>query len=178
MSWPLRVRQRIVLFWSSCGRRGSFTTACGWGCTSTLTVRICVTLSWPSNDHSPPQSHFIKLWPLLLADSLAWVDGSPMDYTNWPNKVPDSKLLTADSCVTTRVVDGVWHLSRCTERLGFVCKTTSRKLKQGPSERILRPLYWPHTTYWNICWPSLSVSDMSMLCCPLVSAATQWTLQI
>ncbi|XP_035538129.1 secretory phospholipase A2 receptor isoform X1 [Morone saxatilis] len=58
-------------------------------------------------------------------DSMSWVDGSPMEYTNWPSKAPDPKLLTADSCVTTRVVDGVWHLSGCTERLGFVCKIVS-----------------------------------------------------
>ncbi|KAG7232758.1 hypothetical protein INR49_008148 [Caranx melampygus] len=58
-------------------------------------------------------------------DSMAWVDASPMDYTNWPSKAPDPKQLTADTCVTTRVIDGVWHLSRCTERLGFVCKTVS-----------------------------------------------------
>uniref|UniRef100_A0A3B4X721 Phospholipase A2 receptor 1 n=1 Tax=Seriola lalandi dorsalis TaxID=1841481 RepID=A0A3B4X721_SERLL len=58
-------------------------------------------------------------------DSMAWVDGSPMDYINWPSKAPDPKLLTTDTCVTTRVIDGVWHLSRCTERLGFVCKTIS-----------------------------------------------------
>ncbi|XP_055363591.1 secretory phospholipase A2 receptor isoform X2 [Betta splendens] len=56
-------------------------------------------------------------------DSMAWVDGSPMDYTSWPSKAPDSQLLTADVCVTTRVIDGVWHLSECTEQLGFVCKT-------------------------------------------------------
>lgn len=62
---------------------------------------------------------------------MSWVDGSPMDYTNWPSKAPDSKLLTADTCVTTRVVDGVWHLSQCTERLGFVCKTASSKLNLG-----------------------------------------------
>ncbi|KAM9765691.1 secretory phospholipase A2 receptor [Menidia menidia] len=58
-------------------------------------------------------------------DSLAWVDGSPIDYTNWAYKGPDTRLLTADACVTTRVADGVWHLSKCTERLGFVCKTIS-----------------------------------------------------
>ncbi|TNN74512.1 Secretory phospholipase A2 receptor [Liparis tanakae] len=58
-------------------------------------------------------------------DSMAWVDGSAVDYINWPNKAPDSKQLTADACVTTRVVDGVWHLSQCGERLGFICKTTS-----------------------------------------------------
>ncbi|XP_068174457.1 secretory phospholipase A2 receptor isoform X2 [Antennarius striatus] len=56
-------------------------------------------------------------------DSMSWVDGSLMDYTNWPSRAPDPKLLTADACVTTRVVDGVWHLSQCTERFGFVCKT-------------------------------------------------------
>lgn len=82
-------------------------------------------LSYPSDHRNPLQFNFIKLWPLLSADSLAWVDGSPMDYTNWPNKAPDSKLLTADACVTTRVADGLWHLSQCNERLGFVCKTIS-----------------------------------------------------
>ncbi|XP_068609504.1 secretory phospholipase A2 receptor [Brachionichthys hirsutus] len=56
-------------------------------------------------------------------DSMSWVDGSPMDYTNWPSRAPDPKLLTVDSCVTTRVVDGVWRLSKCAERFGFVCKT-------------------------------------------------------
>ncbi|XP_037549025.1 secretory phospholipase A2 receptor [Nematolebias whitei] len=55
-------------------------------------------------------------------DSMAWVDGSPMDYTNWANEKPDTKQLTADACVTTRGDDDVWHLSTCTERLGFICK--------------------------------------------------------
>lgn len=61
---------------------------------------------------------------------MTWVDGSPVDYNNWPGKAPDSKLLTADACVTTRGVDGLWHLSRCTERLGFVCKTILSKLNR------------------------------------------------
>lgn len=65
---------------------------------------------------------------LLLADSMAWVDGSPLDYSSWPSKAPDVKLLTADTCVTTRAVDGVWLLLGCTERLGFVCKTISGDL--------------------------------------------------
>eukprot|EP00064_Thunnus_orientalis_P003314 superscaffoldBa00000265_g3323 len=71
------------------------------------------------------QSMWLGIYFNIDTDSMAWVDGSPMDYTSWSNKAPDSKQLTADSCVTTRVVDGVWHLSRCTERLGFVCKTIS-----------------------------------------------------
>ncbi|XP_035008641.1 secretory phospholipase A2 receptor isoform X2 [Hippoglossus stenolepis] len=73
-------------------------------------------------------------------DSMSWVDASPMDYTNWPNKAPDSKLLTADTCVTTSVGDGVWHLSRCNERLGFVCKTIS----DGSSEVEVEPLNGSH----------------------------------
>uniref|UniRef100_A0A3Q3WZL2 Uncharacterized protein n=1 Tax=Mola mola TaxID=94237 RepID=A0A3Q3WZL2_MOLML len=61
-------------------------------------------------------------------DHMAWVDGSPVDYNNWPSKAPDPKLLTADACATTRGVDGLWRLSLCTERLGFVCKTLISKL--------------------------------------------------
>lgn len=57
-------------------------------------------------------------------NSMVWVDGSPVDYNNWPNKSPDPKLLSADVCVTTRGADGVWHLLQCTEQLGFICKTT------------------------------------------------------
>ncbi|TNM90933.1 hypothetical protein fugu_003222 [Takifugu bimaculatus] len=58
-------------------------------------------------------------------NSMVWVDGSPVDYNNWPNKSPDPKLVFPDTCVTTRGVDGVWHLSQCTEQLGFICKTTT-----------------------------------------------------
>ena len=59
---------------------------------------------------------------------MAWVDGSPVDYNNWPNKAPDPKLLTADACATTRGIDGLWRLSLCTERLGFICKILISKL--------------------------------------------------
>ncbi|KAM8876938.1 secretory phospholipase A2 receptor [Synchiropus picturatus] len=71
------------------------------------------------------QSMWLGMYFNIDTDSMAWVDGSPIDYTNWPHKAPDYKLLTADTCVTTRVMDGVWHLSRCDEQLGFVCKTVS-----------------------------------------------------
>uniref|UniRef100_A0A8C4H179 Phospholipase A2 receptor 1 n=1 Tax=Dicentrarchus labrax TaxID=13489 RepID=A0A8C4H179_DICLA len=81
-------------------------------------------------------------------DSMSWVDGSPMEYTNWPSKAPDPKLLTADSCVTTRVVDGVWHLSGCTERLGFICKTVSSKLNLGRSLGLWSLL----REYWQSLW--------------------------
>lgn len=75
------------------------------------------------------------------ADSMAWVDGSPMDYVNWPDPAPDSRLLAADSCVTTRVDDGAWHLSQCADRLGFVCKATSGEFSWWPSDDHLGPSY-------------------------------------
>ncbi|XP_070410943.1 secretory phospholipase A2 receptor isoform X2 [Nothobranchius furzeri] len=67
-------------------------------------------------------SVWLGLYFNIDTDSMDWVDGSPMDYTNWADKGPDTKLLTADTCVTIKGVDGVWHLSSCMERLGFICK--------------------------------------------------------
>ncbi|XP_075994638.1 secretory phospholipase A2 receptor [Genypterus blacodes] len=69
-------------------------------------------------------------------DSMAWVDGSPMDYTNWRFKAPDTKLMSAYTCVSIRAVDGVWHLSRCTERMGFVCKSRSNVIAEVEVEPI------------------------------------------
>uniref|UniRef100_A0A3Q1IX63 Uncharacterized protein n=1 Tax=Anabas testudineus TaxID=64144 RepID=A0A3Q1IX63_ANATE len=78
------------------------------------------------------QSVWLGMYFNTDTDLMSWVDGSPMDYTNWPNKAPDSKQLTADVCVTTRVNDGVWHLSQCTDRLGFVCKSVVTEVEVEP----------------------------------------------
>uniref|UniRef100_A0A8C5D7B1 Phospholipase A2 receptor 1 n=1 Tax=Gouania willdenowi TaxID=441366 RepID=A0A8C5D7B1_GOUWI len=59
------------------------------------------------------------------SDSMSWVDGTPIDYTNWPGRAPDPSALTADTCVARRAVDGSWLLSECNEKLGFICKTIS-----------------------------------------------------
>uniref|UniRef100_A0AAY5KK31 Phospholipase A2 receptor 1 n=1 Tax=Esox lucius TaxID=8010 RepID=A0AAY5KK31_ESOLU len=61
----------------------------------------------------------------ILSRSLAWFDGTPVEYSNWHFKAPDLGQLTPDTCASIRVSDGEWHLSHCTDRLGFVCKTTS-----------------------------------------------------
>lgn len=82
------------------------------------------------------QSLWLGMYFNIDTDSLSWVDGSAMDYTSWPNKAPDSKLLTADACVTTRVVDGLWHLLQCDERLGFICKTISEEVPEVEVEPI------------------------------------------
>ncbi|KAM3625162.1 uncharacterized protein V6R79_007800 [Siganus canaliculatus] len=69
-------------------------------------------------------------------DSMSWVDGSPMNYTNWPGRAPDPQLLAADACVTTRVVNGLWQISQCTERFGFVCKTVSNVVTEVEVEPL------------------------------------------
>uniref|UniRef100_A0A3B3ZUA7 C-type lectin domain-containing protein n=1 Tax=Periophthalmus magnuspinnatus TaxID=409849 RepID=A0A3B3ZUA7_9GOBI len=58
---------------------------------------------------------------------LNWIDGTPVDYTNWPSKPPDRSQLSTDTCVSTKATDGVWYLTQCQEKLGFVCKTTTCK---------------------------------------------------
>ncbi|XP_061669890.1 secretory phospholipase A2 receptor [Syngnathoides biaculeatus] len=71
------------------------------------------------------QNMWLGLYFNIDTGSTAWVDGSPLDFTGWPDKAPDPKMLTPGTCVSTRAADGVWRLSGCTERLGFVCKTAS-----------------------------------------------------
>uniref|UniRef100_A0A672ISJ2 Phospholipase A2 receptor 1 n=1 Tax=Salarias fasciatus TaxID=181472 RepID=A0A672ISJ2_SALFA len=77
------------------------------------------------------QTLWLGMYFNIDTDSLAWVDGSPVSYTNWPGRAPDPGLLTADACVSTRVDDGAWHLAQCTERLGFICKTVSARLHKS-----------------------------------------------
>lgn len=72
---------------------------------------------------SHPPSHTIVALCFLLAESVSWVDGTRVDYSNWPGKSPNTKVLPADACATMKAVDGVWQLSQCNQQLGFVCKT-------------------------------------------------------
>lgn len=69
-------------------------------------------------------------------DSLKWVDGAPIDYTNWPSKSPDSNQLTTDTCVTTKASYGVWSLTQCHERMGFICKTASHTVSEVKAEPL------------------------------------------
>ncbi|XP_036401571.1 secretory phospholipase A2 receptor [Megalops cyprinoides] len=69
-------------------------------------------------------------------DALAWVDGSPIRYSNWHFKAPNPEVLTVDTCVSMRVSDSVWHLSRCGDKLGFVCKTHSDAITEVEVEPL------------------------------------------
>ncbi|EMP38729.1 Integrin beta-6, partial [Chelonia mydas] len=55
-------------------------------------------------------------------DTVAWLDGSPLNYSNWGIREPDLDHLKGNFCVALRTTDGVWQLSPCREKKGFVCK--------------------------------------------------------
>uniref|UniRef100_A0A452HA76 Secretory phospholipase A2 receptor n=1 Tax=Gopherus agassizii TaxID=38772 RepID=A0A452HA76_9SAUR len=55
-------------------------------------------------------------------DTVTWIDGSPLNYSNWGIREPDLDHLKGNFCVALRTTDGVWQLSPCSEKKGFVCK--------------------------------------------------------
>ncbi|KAM6979939.1 secretory phospholipase A2 receptor [Aplochiton taeniatus] len=73
----------------------------------------------------PNQQVWLGMYFNTDTESMGWFDGSPVEYTNWHYKPPDASMLSVDTCVTTRVSDGVWSLAPCTDQLGFVCTTHS-----------------------------------------------------
>uniref|UniRef100_A0A8C2KGZ8 Phospholipase A2 receptor 1 n=1 Tax=Cyprinus carpio TaxID=7962 RepID=A0A8C2KGZ8_CYPCA len=87
------------------------------------------TALWIKNDEE--SRFFLKemslMKMLIVADALTRLDGSPLHYTNWRSRAPDASDISVDSCVTLRVLDAVWQLADCTERLGFICKTSTGK---------------------------------------------------
>lgn len=82
------------------------------------------------------QSVWLGMFFSIDSDSLNWVDGTPVQYTNWPSKPPDPSDISVDTCVTTKAADGVWYLTQCSEKLGFVCKTTTYKEVEVEAEPL------------------------------------------
>ncbi|XP_067116050.1 secretory phospholipase A2 receptor [Osmerus mordax] len=56
------------------------------------------------------------------AEAMVWLNGSPVEFTSWNVKAPSPEDFKVDACVSSRIVDGVWHVSTCSARLGFVCE--------------------------------------------------------
>ncbi len=100
---------------------------------------------------------------LFIADALTRLDGSPLLYTNWRSRAPDASDMRADSCVILRVSDAVWQLADCTERLGFICKTSTGKRRdfqphdhKPPAEAKYSPdplIFTAVAIPENVCWP-------------------------
>ncbi|XP_074729478.1 secretory phospholipase A2 receptor isoform X3 [Strix uralensis] len=61
---------------------------------------------------------------LLVTDNetISWFDGSPLNYSNWGIREPEFDHLKGNFCISLRTTDGVWQLSPCREKKGFVCK--------------------------------------------------------
>uniref|UniRef100_A0A8C2KD52 Phospholipase A2 receptor 1 n=1 Tax=Cyprinus carpio TaxID=7962 RepID=A0A8C2KD52_CYPCA len=106
---------------------------------------------------------WIKIMKMLIvADALTRLDGSPLHYTNWRSRAPDASDISVDSCVTLRVLDAVWQLADCTERLGFICKTSTGKRHdfqphdhKSPAEAQYSPdrlIFTAGTVPGNYCW--------------------------
>ncbi|KAM6077828.1 secretory phospholipase A2 receptor isoform 1-T1 [Theristicus caerulescens] len=55
-------------------------------------------------------------------ETVSWFDGSPLNYSNWGIREPEFDHLKGNFCISLRTTDGVWHLSPCREKKGFVCK--------------------------------------------------------
>ncbi|KAJ6660809.1 hypothetical protein lerEdw1_017435 [Lerista edwardsae] len=70
-----------------------------------------------------------KIWLniqfLAENNTVEWFDGSPIHYSNWGIKKPELGQLKGNVCIALRTMDGVWQLSPCQEKKGFVCKTTT-----------------------------------------------------
>ncbi|XP_027722005.1 secretory phospholipase A2 receptor [Vombatus ursinus] len=67
------------------------------------------------------------------SSTITWFDGSPIEYSDWGIREPESSLLKADLCFALRTTDGVWQLFPCGEKKGFVCKmeTDINNMKPG-----------------------------------------------
>ncbi|XP_053155223.1 secretory phospholipase A2 receptor [Hemicordylus capensis] len=58
-------------------------------------------------------------------NTIVWFDGSPLNFSNWGIKEPEPGQLKGNVCIALRTTDGIWQLSPCQERKGFVCKTST-----------------------------------------------------
>ncbi|KAK9966427.1 hypothetical protein ABG768_003538 [Culter alburnus] len=68
--------------------------------------------------------------------ALTRLDGSPLKYTYWRSKAPDPSVMRAGLCVTMRISDAVWQLANCTDKQGFVCRTSSGAIKEVEVEPL------------------------------------------
>ncbi|XP_025019072.1 secretory phospholipase A2 receptor, partial [Python bivittatus] len=56
---------------------------------------------------------------------VVWFDGSPIQYSNWGTEEPEVGQWKGNSCIALRTADGIWKLSPCHERKGFICKANT-----------------------------------------------------
>ncbi|KAK2491550.1 hypothetical protein MC885_017652 [Smutsia gigantea] len=55
-------------------------------------------------------------------ETIKWFDGTPTDQSNWGIRKPEMDRAKAHLCVALRIPEGVWQLSSCQDKKGFICK--------------------------------------------------------
>ncbi|XP_036740081.2 secretory phospholipase A2 receptor isoform X2 [Manis pentadactyla] len=55
-------------------------------------------------------------------ETIKWFDGTPTDQSNWGIRKPEIDHDKAHLCVALRIPEGVWQLSPCQDKKGFICK--------------------------------------------------------
>ena len=55
-----------------------------------------------------------------------WVDGSPLQYTNWRPGEPSTRGLAGndENCVEVFLSDGLWNDENCNSKRAFICEKT------------------------------------------------------
>ncbi|XP_037379304.1 secretory phospholipase A2 receptor [Talpa occidentalis] len=76
-------------------------------------------------------------------ETLKWFDGTPTDQSNWGIRKPELDHIKPNLCVAMRIPEGIWQLSSCQEKIGFICKmeagvhTVNEHLGKEPSHSIV-----------------------------------------
>ncbi|XP_068401126.1 secretory phospholipase A2 receptor isoform X1 [Eschrichtius robustus] len=65
-------------------------------------------------------------------ETMKWFDGTPADQSNWGIRKPEMDHVKPHLCVALRIPEGVWQLSSCQDKKGFICK-----MEAGPSHSII-----------------------------------------
>lgn len=75
--------------------------------------------------------------------TMKWFDGTPTDQSNWGIRKPEVDHIKPHLCVALRIPEGVWQLSPCQEKKGFICKrdadihVAKEHPGKGPSHSIV-----------------------------------------
>ncbi|XP_016079150.1 PREDICTED: secretory phospholipase A2 receptor [Miniopterus natalensis] len=75
--------------------------------------------------------------------TMKWFDGTPTDLSNWGIRKPETDPPRSHLCVALKIPEGVWQLSPCQEKKGFICKMEAdihmikEHLGKGPSHSIV-----------------------------------------
>ncbi|XP_036900502.1 secretory phospholipase A2 receptor isoform X1 [Sturnira hondurensis] len=75
--------------------------------------------------------------------TIKWSDGTPTDRSTWGIRKPEMDPTKPHLCVALWIPTGVWRLSPCQEKKGFICKmkagmhVVKEHLEKGPSHGIV-----------------------------------------